>query len=365
MKKQTDFRTSVLFLHVLVWIVVFCVPFLTWVDSTISFSWQRYLHFCVTQLIFMAVFYIHYFILIRKFLFPKKTAAYILSGFLVICAASIILHFWHSTSLARPEFPSELFPPHMEELRPDMPNDFMPRKRPKPGIGIFVLRDGAMLLLISGLALAIRMTMQWFESEREKQLLETARTEAELKNLKNQLNPHFLFNTLNNIYSLTEFNPGKARYAIESLSRMLRHMLYENDQEKVPIEHEFEFIRSYIELMALRLPASVTLEVDIPENGNGLTIAPLLFINLIENAFKHGISAKGDSYIRIAIRFDDHKHVYCRVENSSHPYPDNRIGSGIGLENLRKRLDLLYPKRYRFVYGLNGNRYCSRLDITL
>ena len=122
---------------------------------------------------------------------------------------------------------------------------------------------------------------------------ERQKTEAELKNLKNQLNPHFLLNTLNNIYALIAFNSDKAQEAVQELSKLLRHVLYDNQQTFVPLEKELDFIRNYVALMRIRLPQQVEVSVNLEvDSGGALQIAPLIFISLIENAFKHGISPR-------------------------------------------------------------------------
>lgn len=149
-----------------------------------------------------------------------------------------------------------------------------------------------LMALTVGLAVAIRMTGNWYRIEAEKQQIEKERTQAELKNLKSQLNPHFLFNTLNNIYALIPIDRTKAQFAVHSLSHMLRYVLYENNQNYIPLEKEIQFVRNYVELMELRLPDRVETTVDLPEQADGYTIAPLLFITLVENAFKHGVSRR-------------------------------------------------------------------------
>ena len=367
MKQKYNSRFLMVAIHVLIWVIVFSLPLFSWSGGDEPFVWRKYFGFALLPIFFMIVFYLNYFILVDKLLFRKKTVWYVLVNLLVISAAVMILNFWHESGFVRQSIPADFRPA-------DLPPGFM-EGSPRPGgprpdgfgkreMGM-LFRDGTMLLLMAGLALAIRMTMQWFKTEREKQALEAAQAKAELKNLKNQLNPHFLFNTLNNIYSLIEFNPDKARYAVESLSRMLRHVLYDNDQEIVPIEHEFAFMRSYIELMALRLTPSSTLEIDIPEKGNGIMIAPLLFINSVENAFKHGISTKKPSFIRISIRVVDFKRVECIVENSYFPRVSEHSGSGIGQENLKRRLSLLYPDSHELVNEQRGDTYYSSIVIHL
>ena len=204
------------------------------------------------------------------------------------------------------------------------------------------------------------MTANWYHVENEKREIEKERTQAELKNLKNQLNPHFLFNTLNSIYALIQVNPQQAQYAVHSLSHMLRYVLYENNQNFISLDKEFAFMRNYVELMSLRLASDrVHLKIDIPEDGMGYMVAPLLFITLIENAFKHGISPSEESFINISFRIAESDTLICTIENSYFPKTDNdRSGSGIGLANLRKRLNLIYPNRHILRTDRMGRSIC-------
>ena len=185
--------------------------------------------------------------------------------------------------------------------------------------------------------------------------------------LKQQVNPHFLFNTLNNIYALIQLNPPQAQYAVHSLSHLLRYVLYDNNQNLISLDKEFAFMKNYIELMSLRLSSDqVKLNIDIPDDGRGYMVAPLLFITLIENAFKHGVSPSEKSFVSIAFRITEADTLVCTIENSYFPKDDHdRSGSGIGLDNLRKRLNLIYPNRHILRTERLGDRYMSQLIINL
>ena len=184
--------------------------------------------------------------------------------------------------------------------------------------------------------------------------------------LKQQVNPHFLFNTLNNIYALVALNPQQAQYALHSLSQLLRYVLYDNNQQMMPLSKELAFIRSYVELMSLRLSKQVQLEVNLPEDDRGYQVAPLLFIALIENAFKHGVSATEPSFIHISFALTGGDTLICTVENSCFPKNElDRSGSGIGLENLRRRLSLLYPGQHILRMEKIGEQYVAQLILTL
>lgn len=187
--------------------------------------------------------------------------------------------------------------------------------------------------------------------------------EAELSWLKNQLNPHFLFNTLNNISSLTVIDGDKAQESIAQLSDLLRYVLYETDKDMVPLSGEVEFMKDYIDLMKLRCngKASVNVTMVIP-SGNA-QIAPLLFISLIENAFKHGVNSRMDSFLDVSMRADGADLVFECSNSMFEKQKTDMAGSGIGIQNMHKRLELIYPGRYEFNYGPQEDRYCSTLRI--
>ena len=229
-----------------------------------------------------------------------------------------------------------------------------------------MMRDYVMLILTIGLSVALKMGLRWTRIEKLNERIITERKDMELRNLKNQLNPHFLFNTLNNIYALTAFDTEKAQNAIHQLSKLLRYTLYESDGTQVTLDKELQFIRSYINLMALRLSDNTRLTVSIHDGGtNGLEIAPMMFISLVENAFKHGVSAGSESFIDIRITLNGNR-ICCHVENSLFPKQESdKSGSGIGLANLQRQLELLYPESHDYSAAAIGDRYVAELSITL
>jgi hypothetical protein len=219
-----------------------------------------------------------------------------------------------------------------------------------------------LLSLVASAALAIKATTRWYNAQAAMATLEKEKSVAELQQLRSQLNPHFLFNSLNNIYALIDFDPAHAQQAVHTLGEMLRHQLYEATQEKIPLHKEVDFIRNYCHLMQLRLPKNVTLSLDFPDDDCEIAIAPLLFAPLVENAFKHGVSPSQPSHIAVAISILDERSPVCTVRNSFFPKSsDDRSGSGIGLDNLRKRLDLLYPGKYQWKVGRMGEEFIAEI----
>jgi len=187
--------------------------------------------------------------------------------------------------------------------------------------------------------------------------------EAELTWLKNQLNPHFLFNTLNNISSLTQIDPDLAQESIGQLSDLLRYALYDSNKDLVPLSGEIEFMDNYIDLMSLRCNDMTKVDKDFSVDSDGVMIAPLLFVSLIENAFKHGVNARYPSFVRIRMQ-DDGGDLVFTCENSVFEKTDpDRIGSGIGLDNMRRRLELLYPGAFVFDSVNDGARYASTVRL--
>lgn len=248
--------------------------------------------------------------------------------------------------------------------RDSIPN--MPEMSPTMWIGFF--SGLLMFLLLNCMVAAIAIGIRHFIRVREiKQQLKDEKaknTEAELAWLKNQINPHFLFNTLNNISSLTQIDPDAAQDAIAQLSDLLRYAMYETNKKTVPIGGEVEFMRNYVELMKLRCndKTEVITTFDVQQN---MEIAPMLFISLIENAFKHGVSSSRESRIDIRLSQEDNTLAFV-CDNTNYPKDDaDRSGSGIGLENTRRRLELIYHDCYTWEQTLEDNIYHVKITLQL
>ncbi|MBC8594776.1 histidine kinase [Oscillospiraceae bacterium N12] len=334
--------------HVIGWGIVFGFPFFFINRGGESIDWMGYLRHVGVPLSFLIVFYLNYFILIPRYLFNERLREYLLLNLALIILMSGGLHLWQSF----------VFSNH---------NPVKPPKNIPPG-WIFFVRDMFSMVLTIGLAAAIKMSTRWGQIENARREAERNRTEAELKNLRNQLNPHFLLNTLNNIYALIAFDSDKAQMAVQELSKLLRHVLYDNQQTYVSLGKEMDFIRNYIELMRIRLSSNVKVETYINiDPDNRTEIAPLIFISLIENAFKHGISPTEPSFIRIVFS-ETNGEVKCEITNSYHPKAEtDKSGSGIGLEQVSKRLALIYPGRYKWERKISEDKkeYSSKLVISI
>lgn len=231
-------------------------------------------------------------------------------------------------------------------------------------VASMLLRDAVVMVLVVGLATAMRMSARWQDLQRQQRELLAAQKSTELDNLKSQLNPHFLFNTLNTIYALVDIDRELAKQAIYELSGLLRYVLYEN-KDLVNLELETGFIQNYAALMRLRIKESlhpVKVDIDIDHN-TGVRIPPLLLVPLVENAFKYGIDCQENKPIEISVKLKDGI-LECVTSNGfDHTSKAESEQSGIGLANLRRRLSLIYGSRASLRTKVFDNVYSTRLTI--
>lgn len=338
----------------------------------------------VKFVIYIIVFYLNYYIIIDRCLNKKNSIRKIMGyNVLVIISALLILYVtWHLTAAEHPihiesnhqPFP-EALPPHSHGGDASAPPHSQPAPPPHlmttPGelhhimqALTSILRDTVILVLAIALSIAIKFSHKWINAERNRQHLLFTQREEELKNLKSQLNPHFLFNTLNTIYALIEISPQKAKHAVHEISHLLRYVLYEN-ASVVTLSKEIKFIETYIDLMRLRIGDKTRIDVHIDDGGCGhLKIAPLLFITIIENVFKHGNTGKSDHEMNINI-IANNGVIKCHTSNNFDK--ENRVetSEGIGITNLRRRLNLIYGEDAKLECRVLDDCYTVDLEINL
>lgn len=302
--------------------------------------------------LYIAAFYVNYFFIIDRTLLRRRSVGrFILANIGVIIAAALISYIlWR------------LAPPPGHVARHANRSELHHLVR----AASFIVRDIGGLILAVAFSVALKLTAYRKNLESARQRLEALSRESELESLKSQLNPHFLFNTLNTIYALIALSPDKAQKAIHDLSRLLRYVLYENTGE-VTLDSELNFINNYIKLMKLRLAPSVKVEVTLNAGAYGGTrIAPLLFITLIENVFKHGNTGNPGDLIKISITADDGR-IICKTVNAVSPSTSvsQELNGGIGLTNLRRRLDLIYGTRARLDVDADDRLFTVTLTLDL
>jgi two-component system LytT family sensor kinase len=349
-------RASItILLHVLVWmlftfILLFYQP-LTWnIPLPLQF-WIK--QSCILTLL-VGIFYLNSQVLVPRLLMKNNNLGFIL----VILALSLLVGPIINTideALNLPALMEKAFN-SLGVLRP-------PRRKDK--IDIFLMM---MSLLIAGISTSLTLVQKWQADKQEREALEKEKIGSELSFLKAQINPHFFFNTLNNIYALTHVDVENSRRALHMLSRMMRYLLYDTQAGITPLSKEVSFIVDYIELMKLRLNETTKVVFEGSLVSQDIQIAPMLFLPYIENAFKHGVSTVEPSTIAIELSLADQV-LQLTVKNKI--FAENAALAdsygGIGLSNTKRRLDLLYPDKHTFSAekSENNDEFIVHLTLTL
>lgn len=228
----------------------------------------------------------------------------------------------------------------------------------------FDLENAFAVIGIMVLSLPIVLSLQWGQQNSQIIALEKEKSQAELDLLKQQLNPHFFFNTLNNLYALSLQKSDKTPDSILQLAELMRYTIYKGQEAKVSLADELKYMEDYIQLQQLRLKKPLNLNFDVQISDDKQTIAPLLLIILIENAFKHGVEpAEGTAFLNLKLQTNDNELYFC-CENSFEAYEPNKP-KGIGLENLNKRLKLLYPNKHNFTISTNNFIFKAELKLAV
>ena len=217
---------------------------------------------------------------------------------------------------------------------------------------------------MTGANTGIKLIYQSMRDEQQMEALKRQNLQAEMDYLKYQINPHFFMNTLNNIHALIDIDTESAKNAVIELSKMMRYVLYESGREIISLNRDIQFLKNYIELMRIRYTDAVNISVESPGNlPEQLSIPPLLLIVFVENAFKHGVSYNHPSFIRLKIEYADGQ-VTSTLTNSRHAAQSSKHPAGIGLENVRKRLELIYgAKNYSLEIREEEKTYTVKLVI--
>ncbi|MDB5129309.1 sensor histidine kinase [Mucilaginibacter sp.] len=303
----------------------------------------------------IAAYYLNAYTLVPRFLLKNRTGIYFLLIALVI-AVIMVLTSWIDNYLELPRLFYDAFMKKKNSLQ---------SIKGKHGYDILTLAISALVL---GISTSITTTQIWQRDKQRHQEMEQEKISSELSFLKAQINPHFFFNTLNNIYALTVVNVETSRTALHQLSRMMRYVLYDTQNSTALLSQEIAFIKDYISLMQLRLTEKVTVNFTSPNPLKDFAVAPMLFLTFVENAFKHGVSDTQPSTIDVNIEQDGNK-INLMVKNGIFKTQGNNIeeNQGIGLNNTIRRLDLLYPGKYTLKVDDSGegNMYIVNLTIQL
>lgn len=352
-------------LHVIVWVIFIGLPvyFISRWPVAKDFLWIYY----INAFIWGSIFYINYLYLVPRFFFRESRIKYYLFAGILVIGLYIISDF--SNRMVIKKIPSfDQFPQaKIDDPRPGPHGGPPPVRTLKdPFRRVHIVNYFPTAFFLMFLSLGLKVLERQSQIEELSKEIEKEKLNSELAFLKNQISPHFFFNTLNNIYSLIGINQNDSREAVLKLSKLMRYLIYDSEKGNTMLSHEIEFMRNYIDLMKLRMSERVSLNVSFPEDYDDRNIQPLLFIPFIENAFKHGISYREKSFIDIGMKAEAGSLVF-RCSNSLHEANGEKgegsYDGGIGLENVRKRLSLLFPGSHELKITSTGTRYEVSLEI--
>ena len=384
-------------IYTLMWIVMYLSPVMGLYmrmsnDPYIDFSWNEIFNAWKFNTVWLALFAIHNFLLAPILIIKRRTWLYTALCAALLGTAMLVLlamrpspderkcrQWRHRHEKAEmQEHGDRRHQPGGEQHRHDFdmmqhrhdggkphrrpwmrPNDPMPM----PGPGEMIAALGGLLLM--GMNIGVKL---YFKSQEDSKLLsqiERHNLERQLEYLRYQVNPHFFMNTLNNIHALVDIDPERAKTTIVELSKMMRYILYEGNNRLIPLPREAQFLRNYVQLMRLRYTDRVSIDLHVPDTLPDLLMPPLLLIIFVENAFKHGISYINGSFVEISLSVHGDRLLFgCRNSKPQRPAGEERKG-GMGLINVRRRLELLFADNYTLDIEDAGNEYRVRLDIPL
>jgi two-component sensor histidine kinase len=350
-------------LHLLAWTILLGIPlyFIKRWQVGKDFIWLYYINTIISGIIF----YTNYVILVPSFFFVNRKKYYFSVVFVLA-----VLYFVsdRSNELVFRYVPGHN---HTEDIRV-LNNEGKPAGPPKPDalfgrppfreIHLFNYAGTALFLIF--FSLGMRVLERHTQTEKLQKELEKEKLNSELAFLKNQISPHFFFNTLNNIYSLISINAEDSQKAVLRLSKLMRYLLYDSEHGNTKLSNEIDFMNNYIDLMKLRMSSKISLTVSFPEKYEDINIPPLIFIPFIENAFKHGISYREKSFIHISMTTTKDSILFRCANSVVKTREEIESGhSGIGLENVTKRLNLLFPGKHEIKINKSDTEFEVLLQI--
>ena len=388
------------------WLVMFIVPFLWeyWQTGTKLNAIDRY-ELCRTYLtlsVFCILFWLHNLFVAPRLVYKGQRWRYVLGLTLLI---AIFFGYLSYRQMVRRQFfekmakerfmqpprprEEEAMPPHqplssenagrkknqekgMEKNmgknsrhKPWKPDDHFRQRNQWYNISGREMMLLWLLLLLLGVNVGVKYFFRTLNIKKRMLELEHENLNQQLAYLKYQINPHFFMNTLNNIHALVDIDPERAKTSIVELSKLMRYVLYEGNNKLTPLSREVQFLRNYVQLMSMRYTGNVSISLDVPEVLPDSMLPPLLLVIFVENAFKHGISYRTKSFVEISLQPHGDRLLFsCRNSRPEIKHDENMKG-GVGLSNVRRRLDLLFPGNYTLDIKEQEDTYTVHLDIPL
>lgn len=347
----TNNNSNKILIHSIIWCFLIIASLLPFYQNFTSIDAEFYVQWSSGILLF----YANYFYFVPRLLLQKKYATYLGIILILVAFFSFIKIYYFS--------PDSQHFPH-QKLFDATGKEFIPEKRFQKPPPFFKIFPSLFYLFIITTSTIIKTLSEFYINQQNKLISETRKTTTELNYLRKQTNPHFLFNALNSIYSLAYKKSDLVPDAIVTLSEMMRYMLYETDNKAVSLEKEINYIKNYIDLQKLRLNNIENIFINIHGETRNKSIEPLLLISFIENAFKYGTDYKGTTFVKIKISIKDNIldfWIENRIENQKKD-PNN---SGIGLTNIKNRLNILYPNAHQLTIAQTDNKHSVHLNLKL
>ena len=362
-------------IYTLMWIALYLSPLMSIYmrmsgNPHIDFSWYEILNAWKFNTVWIVLFAIHNFLLAPLLIIKRRTWLY------TALVVALLVATMFTLSAMRPSHSRMRHAPQRSECceHDCMNAEMMASKQQPPpmreGGPLMMFGPGEMVaffggLLLMGMNLGVKL---YFRSQEDADILsqiEKHALERQLQYLKYQVNPHFFMNTLNNIHALVDIDPERAKASIVELSKLMRYVLYEGNNRLTPLSREVQFLRNYVQLMSMRYTGNVSISLDVPEVLPDSMLPPLLLVIFVENAFKHGISYRTKSFVEISLQPHGDRLLFsCRNSRPEIKHDENMKG-GVGLSNVRRRLDLLFPGNYTLDIKEQEDTYTVHLDIPL
>lgn len=362
-------------IYTLMWIALYLSPLMGIYmrmsgNPHIVFSWDEIINAWEFNTVWIVLFAIHNFLLVPLLIIKRRTGLYAALAVALLVAAMFTL------SAIRPSHRKMHHAPQRYECcRYNCKCSEMKASKRQPpqkrdGGPLMMFRPGEMVaffggLLLMGMNLGVKLYFRSQEATKAITQIEKHALERQLQYLKYQVNPHFFMNTLNNIHALVDIDPERAKASIVKLSKLMRYVLYEGNNRLTPLSREVQFLRNYVQLMSMRYTGNVSICLDVPEVLPDSMLPPLLLVIFVENAFKHGISYRTKSFVEISLQPHGDRLLFsCRNSRPEIKHDENMKG-GVGLSNVRRRLDLLFPGNYTLDIKEQEDTYTVHLDIPL
>ena len=373
-------------IYTLLWIVLYLSPVMSMymrmsTNPHIDFSWEEILNAWKFNTVWVVLFSIHNFLLAPILIIKRRTWLYTALAMSLLAITMCTLYVMrpdhrmrHPKSLPPTECKQCNTDKECPECEYDRPYSNDPERR-KPEMRLFspmpLFGPGEMVavfggLLLMGMNLGVKLYFRSQEATEALTQIEKHALERQLQYLKYQVNPHFFMNTLNNIHALVDIDPERAKASIVELSKLMRYVLYEGNNKLTPLSREVQFLRNYVQLMSMRYnTGNVSISLDAPDVLPDSMLPPLLLVIFVENAFKHGISYRTKSFVEISLQPHADRLLFsCRNSRPEIKHDENMKG-GVGLSNVRRRLDLLFPNDYTLDIKEEEDTYTVKLEIPL